>query len=35
MVDATVAAVSEVVDEPVVTADVSDFEDLGVAIEEF
>jgi len=35
MVDATVAAVSEVVDEPVVTADVDDFEDLGVAVEAF
>jgi predicted nucleic acid-binding protein len=35
MVDATVAAVSEVVDEPVVTADVADFEDLGVVVEEY
>jgi predicted nucleic acid-binding protein len=35
MVDATVAAVGEVVDEPVVTADVEDFGDLGVAVEPF
>jgi len=35
MVDAMVAAVSEVVEEPVVTADVDDFGDLGVAVEPF
>lgn len=35
MVDATVAAVAEVVGEPVVTADVEDFEDLDVAVETF
>jgi len=35
MVDATVTSLSEVVDEPVVTADADDFEDLGVAVEGF
>ncbi|MFB6141385.1 MAG: PIN domain-containing protein [Halosimplex sp.] len=35
MIDATVAAVGQVVDEPVVTADLSDFEDFDVAIESF
>lgn len=35
MIDATVAAVSEVTDEPVVTADVGDFEDLGVDVEQY
>lgn len=32
MVDATVASTSDIVDEPVVTADVRDFDDLGVDV---
>lgn len=35
MIDATVAAVGQIVDEPVLTADADDFEDLGVSVESF
>lgn len=35
MIDATVAAVSQIVDEPVVTADVRDYEDIGVVTEPY